>query len=78
MDIQVEGAVRILEVVVREANVGAICGAEERSNECVTVILIYSLLAVGCCFASFRFAAEIPRRVKSPSRAVVILFIRQI
>ena len=74
MDIQVEGAVRILEVVVREANVGVIRGAEERGNECVAVILIYSLLAV----ALLRFAAEIPRSVKSPSRAVVILFIRQI
>ena len=40
MDIQVEGAVRILEVVVREANVGVIRGAEERGNECVAVILI--------------------------------------
>ena len=29
----VEGAVRILEVVVREANVGVIRGAEERGNE---------------------------------------------
>lgn len=50
----VEGAVRILEVVVREANVGAIGGAEERSNECVAVILIYSLLAV----ALLRFASQ--------------------
>ena len=69
MDIQVEDAVRILEVVVREVNVGAIRGAEEHGNECVAVILIYSLLSV----ALLRFAAEIPRSVKSPSRAVVIL-----
>jgi len=54
MDIQVEGAVRILEVVVREANVGVIRGAEERGNECVAVILIYSLLSV----ALLRFASQ--------------------
>ena len=41
-----EGAVRILEVVVCEANVGVIRGAEERGNECVAVILIHRLLAV--------------------------------
>lgn len=59
---------------MREANVGVIRGAEERGNECVAVILIYSLLAVALLrFASLRFAAEIPRSVKSPSRAVVIL-----
>ena len=38
MDIQVEGAVRILEVVVCGATVGAIRGAEERSDECVAII----------------------------------------
>ena len=54
IDIQVEGAVRILEVVVREANVGVIRGAEERGNECVAVILIYSLLSV----ALLRFASQ--------------------
>ena len=46
IDIMVEGAVRILEVVVCEANVGVIRGAEERGNECVAVILIHRLLAV--------------------------------
>ncbi len=45
----VEGAVRILEVVVHEANVGVIRGAEERGNECVVVILIHRLLL---CFAA--------------------------
>lgn len=54
IDIQVEGAVRILEVVVREANVGVIRGAEVRGNECVAVILIYSLLSV----ALLRFASQ--------------------
>lgn len=54
IDIQVEGAVRILEVVVREANVGVIRGAEERGNECVAIILIYSLLSV----ALLRFASQ--------------------
>ena len=74
MDIQVEGAVRILEVVVCGATVGAIRGAEERSDECVAVILIIVCWLL-LCFAP---QPEIPRSVKSPSRAVVILFIRQI
>ena len=58
MDIQVEGAVRILEVVVCGATVGAIRGAEERSNECVAVILIHRLLAVALLCSAARDAEE--------------------
>lgn len=58
MDIQVEGAVRILEVVVCGATVGAIRGAEERSDECVAVILIHSLLAVALLCSAARDTEE--------------------
>ena len=64
MDIQVEGTVRILEVVVCGATVGAIHGAEERSDECVAVILIliHRLLAV----ALIRFAARDTEESEEP------------
>ena len=58
MDIQVEGAVRILEVVVCGATVGAIRGAEERSDECVAVILIHSLLTIALLCSAARDAEE--------------------
>ena len=58
MDIQVEGAVRILEVVVCGATVGAIRGAEERSDECVAVILIHSLLTIALLCSAARDTEE--------------------
>ena len=64
MDIQVEGAVRILEVVVCGATVGAIRGAEERSDECVAVILIHSLLTIALLL--LRRAAGYTQECKEP------------